>query len=67
MDNKMCFFFAEHNQYEELLEKRFADLRDRLQYAESLNRQRENDLYVLRTQFNYLLEAVSHNNGTNNR
>ncbi|XP_071088522.1 alpha-1,3-mannosyl-glycoprotein 4-beta-N-acetylglucosaminyltransferase B-like [Haliotis cracherodii] len=57
----------EHNQYEELLEKRFADLRDRLQYAESLNRQRENDLYVLRTQFNYLLEAVSHNNGTNNR
>ncbi|ESO90700.1 hypothetical protein LOTGIDRAFT_123029, partial [Lottia gigantea] len=55
-------YFVGSNLFEEILEKRFADLRDRLQFAEALNRQRENDLFILRKQFNYLLTQV--NNGT---
>ena len=56
-------FFLDHAEYEEILEKRFADLRDRLHYAESLNRQRENDLFILRNHFSYLLSSM-HSNGS---
>ncbi|XP_050415011.1 alpha-1,3-mannosyl-glycoprotein 4-beta-N-acetylglucosaminyltransferase A [Patella vulgata] len=51
--------------YEEAMQKRFADLRDRLQFAESLNRQRENDLFILRKQFNYLVDQVGSNRTSN--
>lgn len=50
-----------HREYEEGLEKRFADLRDRLQYAEALNRQREDDFFNLRSQFNFLISSLSSN------
>ena len=50
-----------HREYEEGLEKRFADLRDRLQYAEALNRQREDDLFTLRSQFNLLINSLAKN------
>ncbi|KAL8576437.1 hypothetical protein ACOMHN_049004 [Nucella lapillus] len=50
-----------HREYEEGLEKRFADLRDRLQYAEALNRQREDDLFTLRSQFNLFINSLAKN------
>ena len=50
-----------HREYEEGLEKRFADLRDRLQYAEALNRQREDDLFTLRSQFNLFVNSLARN------
>ncbi|XP_041359848.1 alpha-1,3-mannosyl-glycoprotein 4-beta-N-acetylglucosaminyltransferase B-like isoform X2 [Gigantopelta aegis] len=49
--------------YNEVLEKRFSDIRNRLRYAESLNRQRENDLFILRNQF-FDLVSTMHSNGT---
>lgn len=50
-----------HREYEEGLEKRFADLRDRLQYAEALNRQREDDLFNLRSQLNFVINSLAKN------
>ncbi|XP_025088478.1 alpha-1,3-mannosyl-glycoprotein 4-beta-N-acetylglucosaminyltransferase B-like [Pomacea canaliculata] len=50
-----------HREYADGLEKRFADLRDRLQYAEALNRQREDDLFNLRSQLNFLLRSMAEN------
>ncbi|GAB1607590.1 alpha-1,3-mannosyl-glycoprotein 4-beta-N-acetylglucosaminyltransferase A-like isoform X1 [Argonauta hians] len=56
-----------HNgQYEAaLVERRFAELHERLQFAESLNQQRKNDIHILRSQFTYLLQSVLHNNASN--
>ena len=42
---------------EEAYEKRLAELRDRVQYAESLNKERENDVHHLRQQMSMLLSA----------
>ncbi|XP_041360411.1 alpha-1,3-mannosyl-glycoprotein 4-beta-N-acetylglucosaminyltransferase B-like [Gigantopelta aegis] len=53
----------DHDEYEAILEQRFAELRDRLHYAESLSRQRENDLFILRNHFSYLVSTM-HTNGT---
>ena len=39
------------------MEKRLAELRDRLTFAETLNKERENDIHALRTQLNYLLKT----------
>ncbi|XP_052830467.1 alpha-1,3-mannosyl-glycoprotein 4-beta-N-acetylglucosaminyltransferase A [Octopus bimaculoides] len=52
-------------QYEALLEKRFAELHARLKFAESLNKQRKNDIHILRSQFTYLLQSVLHSNVSN--
>ena len=52
--------------YQALLEDRFSDLRDKLGKAQLLNRQRENDLHILRSQFNYLVQLLS-TNQTDNR
>ena len=52
--------------YQALLEDRFSNLRDKLRVAELLNRQRENDMHILRSQFNYLVQLLS-TNQTNNR
>ena len=46
---------------EELLEKRYVDLRDRLYHAESLNLERESDIRILQNQVRVLLGA--HMNG----
>jgi hypothetical protein len=56
-----CCLLPGHRDYEEDLEKRFADLRDRLQYAEALNRQREDDIYTLRSQFNLFINSIAKN------
>lgn len=52
--------------YQAILEDRFSNLRDKLRDAELLNRQRENDMQILRSQFNYLVQLLS-SNQTNNR
>lgn len=47
---------------EEGYEKRLAELRDRVQYAESLNRERDNDVHHLRRQISILLGSHKHGN-----
>ena len=47
---------------EDLLEKRLAEMRDRLQHAESLNRERESDIMALRSQINVLMQGHMHGN-----
>ena len=47
---------------EDLLEKRLAEMRDRLQHADSINREREHDLLALRKQVRVLMEAHRHGN-----
>lgn len=61
----MLMLTKSDGQYEALLEKRFAELHERLRFAESLNKQRESDIHILRSQFTYLLQSVLHNNATN--
>ena len=46
----------------DLMEKRLAELRDRLHHAESLNQERENDIHSLKGQINVLMGAHSHGN-----
>ena len=48
---------------EDLMERRLAELRDRLYHAESLSQEREGDIHVLRNQLNILLSAHTHDNG----
>ena len=48
---------------EDLMERRLAELRDRLYHAESLSQEREGDIHVLRSQLNILLSAHTHENG----
>ena len=43
------------------MERRLAELRDRLYHAESLSLEREGDIHVLRSQLNVLLSAHTHN------
>ncbi len=45
------------------MERRLAELRDRLYHAESLSQEREGDIHVLRNQINILLSAHTHDNG----
>ncbi len=47
---------------EDLMEKRLADLRDRLHHAESLNQERDSDIHMLRNQINVLAGAHLHGN-----
>ena len=44
------------------MEKHLAELRDRLHYAESLNREREHDVVNLRNQVKLMLEVRQHSN-----
>lgn len=46
----------------DLMEKHLAELRDRLHYAESLNREREHDVVNLRNQVKLMLEVRQHSN-----
>ncbi|XP_069128891.1 LOW QUALITY PROTEIN: alpha-1,3-mannosyl-glycoprotein 4-beta-N-acetylglucosaminyltransferase B-like [Argopecten irradians] len=64
MTHLLSVFIIDAN-YEQLLEQRFSDLRQKLQTAEILNRQRENDLHMVRSQFTHLLQTLIHNNVTN--
>lgn len=48
----------------DLLEKHLAELRDRLHYAESLNREREHDMLSLRNQIKLMLDVRKQNNMT---
>ncbi len=48
---------------EDLMERRLAELRDRLYHAESLSQEREGDIHVLRSQLNILLTSHTHENG----
>lgn len=61
----LSVFTKQDANYEQLLEQRFSDLRQKLQTAEILNRQRENDLHMVRSQFTHLLQTLIHNNVTN--
>ena len=47
---------------EELLEKRLAEMRDRLQHAESINRECNTDIMALRAQINVLMRGHKHGN-----
>ena len=47
---------------EEAYEKKLAELRDRVLYAESLNNERENDVIHLRNQLHFLTSARKHAN-----
>ena len=47
---------------EENYERRLAELRDRVQFAESLNRERDNDIHHLRHQIGILLGSHQHGN-----
>ena len=66
--NKSCFFVLENNlsvsdvSVEELLEKRLAEMRDRLRHAETLNRERTADVMGLRSQINVLMHGHRHGN-----
>ena len=55
------FFIVDCAKYNEALEKRFSDIRTRLHHAESLNRQRENDLFILRNHFIDLVSIIYSN------
>ncbi|KAJ8297585.1 hypothetical protein KUTeg_024116 [Tegillarca granosa] len=51
--------------YEKLLEKRFAQLQEKLQHAEFVSQQRENDLHVMHSQFNHVVQMLAQNNISN--
>ncbi|XP_060077650.1 alpha-1,3-mannosyl-glycoprotein 4-beta-N-acetylglucosaminyltransferase B-like [Ylistrum balloti] len=61
----LSLFTKQDGNYEQLLERRFSELREKLQSAELLNRQRENDLHMVRSQFTHLLQTLAHSNVTN--
>ena len=46
----------------DLMEKKLAELRDRLHYAESLNEERENDIHNLRNQVKMFMGVHRHGN-----
>ena len=46
---------------EDLVEKRLADLRDRLHHAETLNQERDRDIHMLYQQISLLLGAQGTN------
>lgn len=52
--------------YQAILEERFSTMRDQLRAAELLNRQKENEMQILRSQFNHLVQMLS-SNKTNNK
>ena len=60
----MVFIYTDGG-YQAILEERFSTMRDQLRAAELLNRQKENDMQILRSQFNHLVQMLSSNKTDN--
>ena len=58
------YFFSDRN-YDHVLQVRFAELQDKLEMSDTLNRERQDNLNKLRNQFNYFLQMVSQNSTVN--
>lgn len=61
----LTMFSREDRNFDHALQVRFAELQDKLDMSDTLNREREHNLNVLRNQFNHFLRMVSQNSTVN--
>ncbi|XP_071128021.1 alpha-1,3-mannosyl-glycoprotein 4-beta-N-acetylglucosaminyltransferase B-like isoform X1 [Mytilus edulis] len=61
----LALFSKEDRNYDHVLQVRFAELQDKLEMSDTLNRERQDNLNKLRNQFNYFLQMVSQNSTVN--
>ena len=61
----VALFSKEDRSYDHILQVKFAALQDKLEMSETLNKEKDHNLNVIRNQFNYFLRTVSQNSTIN--